>query len=392
MIKELLNDFLLNWSTNKAALQFQFDNNKIFNAEYRAQNHLTTEDAEYKQNKKSVKVSENPIASIILKTLPENVLRESNLLTEEYKIEGSVGKGNISEIPWICIFDKEITESAEKGYYIVFLIRADQSGFYLSLNQGWTQYEKAYKTLARKEIKSNANKLKKILKGIEGFSFSEIDLKGNSDLAKGYELGNICSKYYSRNSLPEDQVLVNDLRNMIGVYRELKTIVGEGILNLRLVLDEEEYQSNAQNAESKQLPPGRIPRKSKPSSTISLAWMRDPGIARKAIEEANYKCLNDLTHETFISEKTGQQFVEAHHLIPMEFQDDFIDSIDVPENIICLCPNCHRAFHNSIEAVKNELIAKFYENRKALLEDRGIIITLDQLKASYKIVAVADQV
>ena len=30
--------------------------------------------------------------------------------------------------------------------------------------------------------------------------------------------------------------------------------------------------------------------------------------------------------------------MEAHHLIPMEFQDDFEHSIDVPENIISLCP------------------------------------------------------
>ena len=84
-------------------------------------------------------------------------------------------------------------------------------------------------------------------------------------------------------------------------------------------------------------------------------------MAFTALDNANFKCENDQDHETFISARTGNQFVEAHHLIPMEYQGEFTVSIDVPENIISLCPNCHRAFHNSIISNQEKLISKFYE-------------------------------
>jgi len=77
---------------------------------------------------------------------------------------------------------------------------------------------------------------------------------------------------------------------------------------------------------------------------------------------------------TFISQKTKKQFVEAHHLIPMEYQDKFDVSIDVPENILSLCPNCHRAFHNSDFELRQKLVIKFYERRKEKLISRSINI------------------
>ena len=45
-----------------------------------------------------------------------------------YKVEGSPGKGNWADVPWIAIFDKDITLTATKGYDIVYLFCADMSG------------------------------------------------------------------------------------------------------------------------------------------------------------------------------------------------------------------------------------------------------------------------
>jgi hypothetical protein len=55
---------------------------------------------------------------------------------EEYKIHSSCGQGKRAEIPWVAVFYKDLSESAQKGYYIVYLFRADGTGVYLSLNQG----------------------------------------------------------------------------------------------------------------------------------------------------------------------------------------------------------------------------------------------------------------
>ncbi|MDC0870347.1 HNH endonuclease [Flavobacteriaceae bacterium] len=107
-------------------------------------------------------------------------------------------------------------------------------------------------------------------------------------------------------------------------------------------------------------------------------------MAFTALDNANFQCENDPTHKTFISARTGKQFVEAHHLVPMEYQGDFAVSIDVPENIISLCPNCHRAFHNSEASIQEGLIAKFFALRSSSLEERGIYISLDKLLEYYK--------
>ena len=49
-----------------------------------------------------------------------------------------------------------------------------------------------------------------------------INLIAEGTLGKGYELGNICSKYYSLDDSFDDSELLNDLRNFIGIYKELK--------------------------------------------------------------------------------------------------------------------------------------------------------------------------
>ncbi|MDI5789132.1 DUF3578 domain-containing protein [Bacillus licheniformis] len=40
-------------------------------------------------------------------------------------------------------FLKNLTTSATRGYYIVYLFSADGSGVYVSLNQGWTYFKES---------------------------------------------------------------------------------------------------------------------------------------------------------------------------------------------------------------------------------------------------------
>ena len=47
---------------------------------------------------------------------------------QPFIVEGSVGKGNWAETPWIAIFDPLVRESAQQGYYVVYLFRPDGSG------------------------------------------------------------------------------------------------------------------------------------------------------------------------------------------------------------------------------------------------------------------------
>ncbi len=183
--------------------------------------------------------------------------------------------------------------------------------------------------------------------------------------------------------MPEDEQFIDDLRNLIGIYRELKGMVGYDILDVDSFFGEEDFQEEIQVSLAESLPEGRVELPTKKSNTASSRWSRNTSISNYALRNANYECENSKTHNTFISKKSGHQFVEAHHLIPMEYQGEFDCSIDVPENIISLCPNCHRAFHNSEDTLKKELLLKFFNSRKQGLASRGIQINLSKLLEYY---------
>jgi len=388
MISEHIHDFLTNWEESKSRLDDTMQANKAYNEELRRRHNITTQDRYYKANKRSLQISADPTASLLLAKMPQDIHELTSLPREIYKIEGSVGKGEISEIPWVCVFHRSITESATTGYYIVYLFRADYSGLYMSLNQGWTQYKNTYGRDARTRIKANAEIIKEKLRSVEGFDFGEISLSGRTDLATGYELGNICSKYYSVNDLPSSERLIHDLNGLIGVYTELRGLIGMNILDIENRMDEAEYQQAIQRRRGRgeNLPDGEVPRGNRTGSgNSSSSWGRIANRATTALENAEFRCENDPSHQTFPWANSEHQYVEGHHLIPIANQGDFTPSIDVPENIICLCPNCHSAFHYASDEVKSGFIEDFHTRRIEGLSQRGVGIQLHQLKGYYGI-------
>ncbi len=44
-----------------------------------------------------------------------------------YKVEGSPGKGVWAESVWAAVFDRTITETAQRGFYVVYLVAPDGS-------------------------------------------------------------------------------------------------------------------------------------------------------------------------------------------------------------------------------------------------------------------------
>lgn len=176
---------------------------------------------------KSEKFKGNTIASYLRKDVKDIIKKDIHLDKNQYNVEGSPGKGNWADVPWICLFDNDITNTATKGYYIGYLFCADMSGVYLSLNQGWTYFKEKYGLKeGREKIKKVSQAWKKILSStLKDFSYEQIDLKSknkNSNLPRGYELGHICGKFYKRGEIPSNETLKQDLLNLMGVYRELK--------------------------------------------------------------------------------------------------------------------------------------------------------------------------
>jgi predicted HNH restriction endonuclease len=150
--------------------------------------------------------------------------------------------------------------------------------------------------------------------------------------------------------------------------------------------DEIWYQEESQRSPVVSLPDGAISKNNKNKSTSNPeGWRRNVRMAASAIENAKFKCEHNIKHLTFTSKTSGENFVEAHHLIPMKFQDEFESSIDVPENIISLCPNCHRAFHYGNKQTQIELIQTFYNKKMSALNNhnRHVNISLEKLLEFY---------
>lgn len=305
-------------------------------------------------------------------------------LPDSLKVVGSIGKGNITEIPWVCFFDKDITTSAQSGYYVVLLFKADMTGFFVSLNQGWTQYEKEYGAKeGRRAIKENAKIAQDSLRTISVFNKNALDLGATLPLGKGYELGNIASKYFSLSKKLDEDEVRQVFREILASYLELKGIVGADILNIKSSVSEDLYQNCVQRSEPKEVEPGPVDLKDKKIRKGSRSWPRDVSISKMALERAGYKCEVDGSHITFLASVSGQQFMEAHHLIPMECQEEFFYSIDVPENIVSLCPNCHRKIHLSVKADKTPLLEKLFNERIDHLKARRISVDFDKFRSFY---------
>jgi 5-methylcytosine-specific restriction enzyme A len=95
-------------------------------------------------------------------------------------------------------------------------------------------------------------------------------------------------------------------------------------------------------------------------------YERNPLIASFSLIKSNFVCDIDKDHKTFIALKNNKPFVEAHHFIPMKFQSDFQFPLDCVENVISLCPNCHRGFHLGVVDHKKILIEKIFDKRGAI--------------------------
>lgn len=112
-----------------------------------------------------------------------------------------------------------------------------------------------------------------------------------------------------------------------------------------------------------------------------IYYKRNAKVSANALNRAYYKCEINNDHKTFLRKKDEISYTEAHHLIPMSQQDKFEFSLDIEENIISLCSNCHNEIHYGKN--QNDLLEKLFNERKDLLKSKGIEINLEELLSFY---------
>lgn len=327
----------------------------------------------------------HPFAHEFVYSLANAVRREVD--THRYTVFASVGKGRWAEVPWIGVFDKSVTSSAQDGIYVVYLFAADMSGVYLSLNQGWTRYEEQFGLAAgRKKAREAALSWRRLtMPHLGGLSPDDIDLKSRVKRPVGYMAGHICGQYYPCEAMPSHEDLRADLAGLLVIYRRLVSLLRHQRVDFILDrLSDPLLQSSVDDPEddrfqrdvSDSLPSiSNHGPKIRPQPVVGssgLVWPRDPSVAREALIRAAYLCEADPAHKTFVSSVTGQNYVEAHHLIPMSRQGEVNVSLDVVANIVSLCPTCHRAIHHAEAPHREDLADSLLRRRRFALGQCGI--------------------
>lgn len=78
----------------------------------------------------------NAVPASIEQFVKQNVISEN-----EWIVNGSVGKGNWAETPWMGIFYKKVTNKASSGFYIVLLVGKDCDSIFLTMANSVTNQE-----------------------------------------------------------------------------------------------------------------------------------------------------------------------------------------------------------------------------------------------------------
>lgn len=170
----------------------------------------------------------NPLGSFIRQDISNEIKRA--VTDPTYKIKGSCGAGKWTTVPWIAVFDKRITTSAQKGVYIVYLLNKDKKELYLTLNQGATtvaQGESDNVSIKFTGVAGNGSE--KLLQGLRKRASDiqeQLNLENVSGIntgSPGYDAGCIAYKKYDLPSMPNDEILFEDLHNFVELYKRYYT-------------------------------------------------------------------------------------------------------------------------------------------------------------------------
>ena len=249
----------------------------------------------------------------------------------DLKVTVSIGQGNWAEIPWIGIFNPEITTGATNGIYLVYLFSADLKSVYLCQGQGVTAVKKEFGKEQVSELLRRSDLMRTRVPEHKSRCVSgQIDLGGTTSLAKSYGPGVAYYKRYDLENLPSNSALIEDLKHFIYLYDLLVSRGGtDNLDNYNYTAPEEDLTIQ----EKKQyVRHSRIERESSASAKVkSLLGVICMG------------CGFDFKR---IYGERGKDYIEAHHLIPLyELPEGKPVTMDPAKDFAVLCANCHRIVH-----------------------------------------------
>jgi hypothetical protein len=94
-------------------------------------------------------------------------------------------------------------------------------------------------------------------------------------------------------------------------------------------------------------------------------------------------------HYYFTSHSTKKRYVEGHHMIPMEYQNEYWNhnriNLDATINIVPLCPHCHQKIHKAVKFQRLDVIKKLFEKYESNLKILDPSIDLEKFASFYNV-------
>lgn len=330
---------------------------------------------------------ERAMRDYITHNFKESLENSIRINTHNYKYKTKYGDGNWSRVPWGAVLDSRVTTTSQKGYYVVYLFSDIEPVVYLSLNQGVIDFRKdfGYGKKCCMALEESADYLRnKIPQHHDRFNLFDIALSTNP-LPKQYASAHIVGVRYELNDLPEENVLCRDLNDLLVTYLDL--------FNTLKIQEDDERDSKRSYANRPPVRDNGDTGENRDKELI-VDSKGKPGLKRNgkykdiAIQNSNFSCelgSKENQHNTFIWGNTKHNYVEGHHLIPMNAYAAFDQHIDCVSNIVALCPNCHRCVHHGSDSERKELLLKLYNDRIVNLNKANIFLEFPQLLEFYGI-------
>lgn len=276
-------------------------------------------------------------------------------------VEASPGKGQWADAPWIAIFDPLVTDTAQRGYYPVYLFTRTLDAVYFSLNQGMTELKNELGTKNAQELLHSRAKFMRMRISMEErqrFSINNIDLQppnAQSRLAF-YEPGHAFGTRYDYANLPSNDQLIDDLQSVVRLYR---LITSRGGVN---PLDTSDEDSSCDTLDEKR------------NYRFHRVIERNKKLPKEAKRIHGYTC--QVCHFDFeeVYGTLGAEYIEAHHLTPLsELPEGEPVALSPKIDFTVVCANCHRMLHKK-EAPNSfkEFVELYRSTRKTSKQDDSV--------------------
>ena len=253
---------------------------------------------------------------------------------DDLTVKVSVGQGQWAEVPWIGVFNPEVTEVATNGIYVVYLFSANLEKVYLCQGQGVTRVKEEFGSDQRSELLRRSDLIRtRVPEHSNIFDSGVISLGGSTALAKSYEPAVAYFKEYDLHKLPTEEKLVKDLVEMTILYDRL--LIRGGTDNIEtfsyFTSDEDDISIEERR---------RYVRHSRIERNQSAA---------KAVKKLlGSTCMGCGFNFERIYGERGAGYIEAHHLLPLHLlPSDKAVKMNPKTDFAVLCSNCHRIVHKN---------------------------------------------